>query len=66
MVRDHPTIREVYIFLKLYRDHFRIDLNYRPLKPVPGTIAFLFVIAKDLNPVADFIGLISLRSIGEK
>ena len=63
MVRDHPAIRQVDIFLKLDRNHLTISLNNDPCKPISGPVSlFVLMVAKDLNPVPYFIILILIWS----
>lgn len=65
MVGDHPTICQVHIFLKLYGDHFWIDLNNRAFQPITDSFPVPVVIAEDFHPVADVIVFIAIRDIGE-
>jgi hypothetical protein len=67
MVRDHPTVGQVYIFLKLHRNHLVIDLYNRSDQPIPRTFPLLvIVVAEHLYPITYFIGLFSVRSRGEE
>jgi hypothetical protein len=65
MVRDHPTICQIDIFLELNGEHFRIDLNDRTLEPIADAVAFSLMITEHFNAVANFEGLLSFRSTGE-
>lgn len=55
MVRDHPTICQIDVFLKLDRDQLRVDLNNRPDQPVSNAIAVVIVIAQDFDVIADTV-----------
>ncbi len=62
MIGDHPTVGQIYIFLKLDRDHFRISLDNHASQPVPNPLAILiFMITIHLHPITYVIGLILVR-----
>ena len=59
MIRYHPPVRQIYVFLKLDGDHFVIGLYHDPGEPISGTFPFrIFMIAKYFHAIADIIGLI--------
>ncbi len=63
MIGYHPPVGEVHVFLKLYRQHFRIDLHNCSCKPIPYALTLLiFVIAQYINTIPHVIPLLLIRS----
>jgi hypothetical protein len=54
VVRNHPTIRQVNILLKLDSDHLWINLNDRSIQPIAHAISLLIVVAKNLHVIPNF------------
>jgi hypothetical protein len=62
MIRDHPSVGQVHIFLKLDSDHFGICLDDDTFEPFPDPVTFcVFMVTVDLNRVADLKNLFAVR-----
>lgn len=57
MIGDHPSIRQVNIFLKLNGDHLQVDLDNCAHEPVAYAIAILIVITQYFNVIANIVHL---------
>jgi hypothetical protein len=66
MVRNHPAIGEIHIFLKLHRDHLGIHLNDGPSQPIANPVSIHIVITKHLNAIPDLKGALLIWSFGKK
>ena len=53
VIRHHPAIGQIHIFLKLDRDHFRIDLHDRADQPITNTVTIAFVVAQHFDLIPD-------------
>ena len=52
MIRHHPPICQVHVFLKLDCKHLRIYLDHGANQPVPHALAFfILVVAIDFDPI---------------
>jgi hypothetical protein len=51
MIRNHPTISKVYIFLELDCNHLRVYLDYHTFQPVSNPFIAMFMVTKNFNAV---------------
>jgi len=66
MVRHHPAICQIHIFLELDGDHFRIDLDDCPYQPITNAHTVrIFVIAIYFDVVTHIVTFTLIRSARE-
>jgi len=65
MVRDHPTIGQIYVVFKLHRDHFGVNLYDDSCQPIANALIVPVVITKYVNMITYLEGFITIWCFGK-
>jgi hypothetical protein len=60
MVGNHPTIGQVNVFLKLYREHFCVDLYHNAFEPIMDSFSVLVMVAHHFYSFSYFKRLVPI------
>ncbi len=55
MIRHHPAIGQVHVFMKLDRDHLRVNLDDNAFQPAAHAFAVFIMVAVDLDDITHAI-----------